>query len=473
MDNAPTKMHRAKLYLTIAFFALGALIAIIKPFDNLGEQGHIMLGTMLAALSTWVFRPAGATMIIGAAIIIMGGLIAGIPIGELTVGFSGTTLWLFVPAMFIGASLRLTGLGRRIVYALLMRLKLNYFKILCGWFVIGILFALITPIATVRFLMLTPIAVSLADACQLENGSKGRSLIVISCWILSIFPSLAWQNGSLFGPAFSAFLPEGAMREMATPEAWFQIMSPWLLFSIIFVTALYFLLKPEKKLTITKEEVCEMYKELGPVSKKERGCLISIIFMFLCLILQSFLPFTVNQIMLASFVLMLLLGVLSSADISANGNWDVIIFLGIMLSFSNIFNISGLTHWLTPFLLSLMQAIALSPLIYVMALFLLCVLLRFFDVAQGWITASIFSLATPIMFSNYGFHPLISTAVFVSASCIFFFKYAQVWIVQVESVTGDGGWNPVHLRTASILYLFVAALQLVFSRFYWGLVGIL
>jgi len=473
MQTLSKKDVPVRLVLAVIFMTIGVILAIVRPFYGLEASGHVMLGTMIAALATWIFRPAGGTLIIGGAIIILGGLLAGIPISDLTVGFSGPSLWLFIPAMFIGASLRLTGLGRRIVLALFLRLNLTYIKILFGWLVVSILFALITPLATVRFLMLTPIAVSVADACCLEKGSRGRSLIVISCWTLSIFPSVAWMNGSLFGPAFSSFLPEGLMRDMATPEMWFRVMAPWLLFSVVFVIALYFLLKPEKELTITKAQVREMYDELGPIGKKEKGCLVSLVFMLVCLIMQAFLPITANQVLLASLVLMLILGVLSDRDISAGGNWDVIVFFGVLLGFTNIFNVSGLTDWLTPFLSTLIESIAFSPLVFVLALFGICVLARFFDAAQGWIIASIFSLATPMLYSEYGIHPLIPVMVFVSASNVFFFRYAQPWIATVESVCGDGGWNPRHLRSASILYVCLAAVMLVFSRFYWELVGVL
>jgi len=472
MEMGQQKIFSPRLIFTLAFIFLGIFLAIIQPFSNLDSQGHVMLGTMIAGLSTWIFSPAGGSLTIGAIIIIAGGLIAGLPISEVTVGFSGPSLWLFIPAMFIGASLRLTGLGRRIVYGLFKRLNLNYAKILGGWFVVGILFSLMTPIATVRFLMLTPIAVSVADACCLEKGSRGRSIIVIACWTMSIFPSLAWKNGSLFGPVFTAFLPEGAMRDMATQEAWFLVMAPWLLFSIVFVAALYFLLKPKEKLNISKETVCKMYDDLGPITKKEKGCLFSISFMFICLVLQLFLPITTNQILLITFSFLLLLGVLSPKDISS-ANWDVVMFFGIMLSFTNIFNVSGLTAWLTPYLAGVMQAIAITPLFFILALFVICIILRFVDVAQAWILAPILSLATPILFYEHGLHPLISTSVFVTASCLFFFRYQQAWIVQVEAVCGDGGWNPKHLKSASVLFVCLAVLLLVFNRYYWGLVGIL
>ena len=139
-----------------------------------------MLGSIIIALATWIFRPGKGTFIVGAIILFLGGSIAGIPIPNLASGFSNATLWLLIPAMFLGYALMKTGLGKRIVFALFKELKLSYIKILIGWFIIGIIFALITPSITVRFLILTPIAVVVADACCLEKHSKGRSLIVIS-----------------------------------------------------------------------------------------------------------------------------------------------------------------------------------------------------------------------------------------------------------------------------------------------------
>jgi di/tricarboxylate transporter len=469
LTGAPVKM-----VLTLAFILVGAAIAVTAPFDGLGKTGHIMLGTVTAALATWIFAPGSGTFIAGGAIVFLGGTIAGIPMSDLAVGFAGPSLWLLIPAMFLGFSLLKTGLGRRLVYAFFSRLKFTYKRILFGWFVVGVLFALLTPSITVRLLILTPIAVSVADVCMLEKQSKGRSLIILSAWTVSLFPGLAWLNGSLYGPVFTSFLPEGAMRGMATEDVWLRALgAPWILFSVLLLAGLYIALRPERELSMTRAQTKKMYKDLGPASKAEKGCLASFILMVTGLVLQTFLPITTNQVLFAAFIAMLLLNVLSLKDISSGINWDIVVFFGVIMGFSHVFNVSGITVWLSPILTSLLAPIAFSPIVFVLALYVLCLLLRFLDVTQGWTIAAILTMATPMLFYDYGLHPLISIMVFLCAANLFFFNYHQPWLGQIESVCGDSGWNPRHLRAASLLYACLAPVILVISRFYWGLIGII
>ena len=463
-----------KLALSLAFIAAGFLVALIKPFDGLGDQGQIMLGAMVAALAVWIFRPAGGTFIAGTVIIFLGGLLAGIPMPDLASGFSSASLWLMIPAMFLGGALMNTGLGKRMVVTLFLRLKLTYIKIIIGWYAIGVLFSLLTPSITVRVLLLTPIAVSVADACQLEKQSRGRSLIVITAWTVSIFPGMAWLNGSLYGPVFTSYLPACLMREMASAQMWLRIVGvPWILFSLAFLTALYLLLKPQQELMLTKEQMRRMYEELGPASKKEKRCFAAFVFMLICLVLQTFTPITTNQVLFAALILLLLFDVISTKDVSAGISWDTVAFFGMTLSLSRIFDVTGITDWLSPILTSLLSPIAFSPFVFVLALYGICLVLRFLDVAQGWIIAAILAMSTPMLYSDFGLHPLISIMVYLCGANLFLFRYHQPWIVQTEAACGDGCWAPRHLAAASAIYASLAAIILVFCRFYWGWINVL
>jgi len=244
------------------------------------------------------------------------------------------------------------------------------------------------------------------------------------------------------------------------------------LFSIVFLVILYIILKPEQKLTVTKEQLSKMYDDLGNVNKEEKGCLVAFVFLIIGLLLQLFLPITINQILFTAMLLMLLLNVLSIKDISQGINWDAVVFFGLVLGFSHIFETAGISEWLLPILVPLLQPIASSIIVFVLALFGICLLLRFFDVAWGWISSPILAMATPMLFEEFGIHPLISVMVFVCSANLFFFSYQQLWVGQAEAIFGDGGWNTRHLRKASVMYALLVVVFLVFCTFYWQIVGI-
>ena len=463
-----------KTILALAVIIIGVVVAVIQPFYGLDRTGHIMLGSVIAALAVWMFRPGSGSFTVGGIILFLGGAIAGLPMADLANGFASPSLWLLIPAMFLGYALLKTGLGKRIVFMLFKRLNLSYPKILIGWLVVGILFSFLTPSITVRFLILTPIAVSVADACRLARGSKGRSLIIISAFVVSIFPGTSWKNGSLYGPVFSSYLPQGPMFDMATESAWIKVMAvPWMLMAVVFLICLYFVLKPEQKLTVTKAQIANMYNELGEVSQQEKRTIVTFLIMLVGLVLQNFVAVTTNQVLFVAFAALLLTGVLSVKEISGGINWDIVVFFGVILGFSRIFEASGITAWLAPLLSAMLQPFASSILLFILALYVICVLLRFLDVAQGWIISAIIAMAAPNLYNNFGIHPLILVMVFICASNLFFFPYHQPWLGQVQAVCGEDGWSVKHLRKASILYAALAAVMLVFCYFYWQIVGII
>ncbi len=470
MENKKKILYTVCLWL---FVAAGLFLAIAQPCAGLDDTGNIVLGAFVVTLTVWVFRPGGGSFTIGVAILILGGMIAGLPMVEMTSGFTSPSLWLLIPAMFFGYTLLKTGLGKRIVFFLFKGFNPTYKRLLAGWFIVGVLFSLLTPSITVRFLILTPIAVSVADACRLDKGHKGRSLIVISAWAASVFPGTAWLNGSLYGPLFTSYLPEGLMRDLATPQMWLKAMGPpWLLFSAIFLSAIYLFLKPDHELAVTREDMIKMYDELGPASRDEKICLAVFVLMLMALAAQSFLPYTTNQVLLGGFIILLFSGVLTAKDITQGIGWDTVMFFGCILGMSRLLATSGISDWVAPVLKALLDPIAANGLLFVLALYGLCLVLRFFDVTQGWIIAAILTLATPMLYEVYGIHPLICLMVFICAGNLFFFHYHQPWIGQAEAVIGDRGWAGRHLQKASVIYAILAALLLIACRFYWQLIGL-
>ena len=464
-------INRVILFGLVA--VIGLIVALVEPFYGLDTIGHRMLGTFIAALGAWIIRPGKGTFTAGTIVILLGGSFSGLPFTDITNGFAGPSFWLLIPAMFFGYALLKTGLGKRIVFGLFMNIKPTYGRLMVGWFVVGVIFSLFTPSIAVRFLILTPIAALMADACQLEKGSRGRSLMIIAAWTVSIYPGIAWQNGSFFGIVFSTFLPEGPMSAMATEDIWFRVMAPWIPMSLAYLGLLFLVLKPSEPLSIKKDEIIKMYNNLGPPSIEEKKCMAAFVFLVASLVAAVFLPIDTVQALFASFIILLVTGVFDVKDISRGINWDIVLFLGVILGFTHLFGAAGITDWLSPILAEFLRPIAASHFVFVLVLYVIIILLRFLDAAQGFIISAIMAMATPMLYTDFGIHPLVALMVFVCGANLFFFRYHQPWIGQVEGLIGDSGWNPKHLTQASILYMIFAAVFLVFCVVYWRIVGIL
>jgi len=438
----------------------------------LGIEGQIILVSFLAAVLLWIIKPAGGTYTIGLLAVFLGGTIAGFEMADLAVGFVNPSLWLLIAAMFLGHALLKTGLGKRLVILLLSKFKPSYFSIIIGWVIIGIAFSFLTPSITVRFLIIVPIAVSIADACGMEAGSRGRSLTVISAWVAALLPGITLLNGSLYGPAFTAFLPRGAIAEMATAGNWFKIIGPpFLLMALILLVAVCLVLRPEEKLKIAKADMIKMYRDLGPATKDERNCMMVFAIILAGLAITGPTGFTTSQILMFGFFLLLLSGVLKIPDISTGISWDVILFFGVLMGFSHIFEISGVSAWISPALESLVIPLTKDPLIFAIGLYVLCSVLRLVDLTQSWITASILSLLTPVLYSDFGYHPLVCLAIFIFSGNHFLFRYNQPWLPQVESLVGTGGWSVSHLRKVAIMYALLSFPILAASVPYWRFIG--
>lgn len=108
--------------IVLSFIAV--VFAVFSPFSpDLGKQAHWVISILIIATSFWVFEPFGLSM--GATSCLMMGLLLllGIPSSSVFSGFTQTSVWTMIPALFFGYALKKTGLGKKIVYLVLRHIK--------------------------------------------------------------------------------------------------------------------------------------------------------------------------------------------------------------------------------------------------------------------------------------------------------------------------------------------------------------
>ncbi|MGB5687174.1 MAG: SLC13 family permease [Candidatus Electrothrix sp.] len=104
-------------------------------------------------------------------------------------GFGSAAIWLIFGGLVIGIAISSTGLGARIARFAAIWLYGSYLKIISGLVAAGLLFSFLMPSAMGRVVLLTPIALSLADHFGFKEGSKGRTGVLLAIILGTYIPA--------------------------------------------------------------------------------------------------------------------------------------------------------------------------------------------------------------------------------------------------------------------------------------------
>ncbi|MDD3847562.1 MAG: anion permease [Syntrophorhabdaceae bacterium] len=465
-------MYR-KVLGALIFVICALTLATLRPFNGLSAQGHYICSTILIALGLWIFRPWNLPYLAGAAVLISGALLFGLPLHVVTSGFTSSGVWVLIPALFLGYALAKTGLGKRIAYFVLKSFEPGYFTIVVSWFIIGIVLSALTPSITVRLSVVMPIAMNVVEACRLGDRSRGCALICLVAWGTAVLPGTGWLTGSLWGPFMMGFLPL-EMKPLASFDAWFQIMAvPWFIATILFVGLVYVLLKPRAPLAVSRESFKEEYRALGKISRQEiiTGIILTCALVLFATERHHHIP-TAACAMMAVLALVLF-QVIAPGDIGKGVNWDIIIFFGVVVSLSGIFMKAGISGWIRPFIEPGILSWAHRPLLFLIVITLGFWLIRFVDVPWGFSTIALTSPLFIPLFEDFGLHPVLVSVAVIAGGNSFFLAYTQPFIMVSDAITGQRGWSARHVALGGGLYAVSIIAAMLISSVYWKAIHVL
>ena len=462
-----------RVFGTFIFVLCALLLGVLRPFHGLSHQGHYVCSTLIIALSLWIFRPGNVPFLAGAAVLISGALLFGLPLQVVTSGFTSSGVWVLIPALYLGYALARTGLGKRIAYFVLKSFRPGYLTIVISWFIIGLVLSALTPAITVRLSVVMPIAMNVVEACRLEDRSKGSALICLVAWGTAVLPGTGWLTGSLWGPFMMGFLPP-EMKPLATFDSWFQIMAvPWLIVSILFVGLVYVLLKPKARLAITKETFKEQYDALGRIGTQEiiTGITLAGALVLFATERYHHIP-TAGSAMMAVLAL-LTFRVITFAEIGPAINWDVVIFFGVVVSLSEIFVKADISGWIRPFIEPAILSQAQTPVLFLIVITLGFWLIRFVDVPWGFSTIALTSPLFIPLFQDFGLHPVLVSVAVIAAGNSFFLAYTQPFVMISDAITQSRGWSARHIALGGAIYAVSIVAAILISSVYWKAIHVL
>ena len=455
---------------------IAVIIMAARPFSaTLNDTAQLMLGGILISLSIWIFKPFNLSYSAGGLFLACFSLALGLKPAVVFSGFTQSSIWTLVPALFFGFTLQKTGLGKRIALAIIKRFKPSYFSLVFAWVLIGVILSLLTPSSTVRAAIMIPIAVQCCELCKLEKNSKGNSLILLTAFGMAIIPGSGWMSGVLWGPIISGMInavPE--TQGLVTFDNWFNtLFIPVTITTILLIVGSLLTLKPKEKLS---KDAIDAIKNQS-VQKMSRHEIITGI-----ILVAVFVLFLTNKmhglpdaaVCLGAVFLFFLSGVLEAKDFNTGVNWDLIVFIAIALSFSAIFTETGISQWLAGIVVPAPAPIAGNPYLFMFCVMAFVFLWRFFDVALFIPTIAILVPILPSIQEAYNISPLIWLFVFVMAGNSFVMAYQNMWAMMSRSVAGDRAFTNKHLGIYGIIYFAASFIALLVAIPMWinaGLFG--
>ena len=467
-----SKIIRPSNILSALVATIAIIIMALRPINDLDETGHIMLGAIILALCIWIFKPFKLTYAIGGLTLALFGLIVGLTPGVIFSGFTQTALWTLVPAFFFGYTLQKTGLGKRIAIAVIRVCRPNYLSLISAWVPIGIILSILTPATTVRVAIMLPIAVQCCELFGLKKGSKGNSLILLTAFAMALIPGAGWLTGVIWGPFIQGQMANAGI--MVDFGDWLGVLLvPVLITTALLVVGGLLILKPEEK--ISKEAIEAVKKQKNGKMKKDEIISAAILILVFGLSLTSSLHgLSTAIICIAAMLCFFVFGVLETKDFNLAANWNLVIFIAMAFSLGPIFDVTGISVWLSGIVIPALEPIASNPWLFVFSVTIFMFIWSMIDVAMFLPTISIMAPILPGIQEAYQISPLVWIAIFILAGSAFFLAYQNMWAVMSRSIAEERAWTSKHQGTYGLIYFIACLLALLVAIPMWinaGLFG--
>ena len=466
-------MSNSKKLGILVFIVCAFVVGLAKPFTGLSPQGHYIIAVTLISLALWIFKTDSIPYIAGGVIFLAGCLIFKLPLAAITIGYTSSAIWVFIPALFFGFALLKTGLGKRIAYFVLKTFEPNYLTICVSWFIIGLILSALTPSITVRLSIVMPIAMSFIEACKIPERSRGSALICLTAWAAALLPGIGWQTGSLWGIIMPGFYPP-QMKALATADIWFRYMAmPWSTITFIFLSLLYIFFKPKEPLQLKREVLEQPYRALGRITRQEIICGVILVCALILFSTEKWTGIKSVETALMALAALIIFGIIKGPDISSGVNWDIINFIAIVMSLTSVFGMTGISGWVRPLIEPGVLSLAIYPLTFLFVITIIFWAIRFVDVPWGYTAIALFSPILVPLYEKFGLHPVLVSVALIAAGNSFFLAYQQPFIMIGDSMTKSKGWSGSHVALGGTLYAIAVLAGICISSFYWRVMGLM
>ncbi len=251
------------------FLGIGlAGVTMLLPLPGLGVEGRKALALTLMTVTFWAFQVAHSGFVAGLFLMLL--IILGVSTPKVVLNpLVGSSTFLIIGAYLLAAAVRSSCLGERIAYAIMLRFVSSYRSLILAIFLLSFVLSLLIPHAWPRsFLMMSVMLVMIRTA---GIGKQDAKQIGFAVFASTVPISMIFLTGASVTNPLALHYAQVNLGWFG----WLKVMGlPALLTSVLTLGLFLLIFRQNEPIHFDTVAIRRLYKELGPLSVKEKRILI-------------------------------------------------------------------------------------------------------------------------------------------------------------------------------------------------------
>ncbi len=439
-------MDTKKTVWAIVGIVLGVAIMFTPAPEGLTTESMRVLGVLVWAIVFWigaVLPEAVTAVVMSVLFVILGGVGADVAFAA----FSGTTIWLVIPACMIGISVKECGLMERVALMLLKLFPKNFAGRVVGLMVSTFAVGPFVPSTMAKTGILAPIARAISDTAGYQGEGRKAHGMFFAYWTSLKSCSTMFITASVVSVALVGMLPEdvAAQYGLMSWALWsLPVMIPFLILSALFIIFWYGRSVKGDGSTIDEKDekgsadfVATRLAELGSWTKNEKIAGIIVILTVVLWLTKSFHGINEWAVACIAMALFFVFGIVNMSNFNKQVPWGIIVFVGCAISIGDVLPEVGVTDWITSIAGPMTAGFFSNPFLMTVGVAVFAYIVRFLIVSESGFLAVSTAILFPLAISA-GINPWIVAIILNAFTNTFQFPYQSSLLLGTVGTMGEG-----------------------------------
>ena len=470
LDRGRRREIAARPVLAVGVLAAAAAAWFLAPPPGLSEGGLRVLVTV-AVLVALGFLELLPNHLLGLLLVATWVVTGTLPAEVATAGFGGSTWFLLLASMGIGAAVARSGLLYRGAIELVRRLPASH-RVRC--LTLGGLGAIVSPgmpDPAGRVMLATPLAQDVADTLRYPERSGGAAGLALATYVGFGMMGPLFMTGSTGGLIAYGLLPPEARAQIDWIRWFLAALPPMLLLFALTMGFLVLRYRPDGPDDLPEATLALQRRVLGPLSRDEWSALAVLGVLLLGFSTQSLHGVAPAWLAVTAVAVLFLLGSLDEAGLRDGVNLGFLLYVGVILGFGRVFAHIGLDLWLAESLTRAAGGIGGNPIVCVLGIAVMAALLGL--ALRPNPIALLLGIALLPTAASAGVQPWVVIFTVMVANNLWLYPQQNVLYQAAYDATGDRSFDHAQARPLAFAYAAFVLVALLASIPYWRLIGLI